>query len=256
MAWKPAVLVLLSLVAIIGLFMTPPIAQDPGYHAFADERTWLGIPNFVNVATNLPFLFIGALGLRRLSRLSTSELRGHFIVFCAGVGLVALGSAWYHLAPSTPALVFDRLPMTVAFMALFSAVISDRMSAPFGRRSLWPLVAIGIASIAWWHWTELGGAGDLRPYALVQFLPLLLMPLILLLYGKGALQAKWLWAGFAAYVGAKIAEYFDAAILDGLQVISGHGIKHLLAALSAWWILRAFQEGTVRLFLAKKGDSP
>lgn len=241
MTWRPAVLVLLSLVAVLGLFMAGPIAQDPAYHAFADDRDWIGIPNFANVATNLPFLVIGALGLARLSRLSTDALRVHYIVFCSGVALVALGSAWYHLGPSTPALVFDRLPMTVAFMALFSAVIGDRVLASFGRTSLWPLVALGIASIGWWYWTELAGAGDLRPYAIVQFLPLLLIPLILLLYRDGATQAKWLWAGFGAYAGAKIAEYFDAAILDGLRVISGHGIKHLLAALSAWWIIRAFQ---------------
>ena len=32
-----------------------PVPQDPAYHQFADARPWLGIPNFQNVASNLPW---------------------------------------------------------------------------------------------------------------------------------------------------------------------------------------------------------
>jgi Ceramidase len=109
-------------VAIIGAFLLDPIPQDPAYHAFADDARRLGVPNFWNVATNLPFLFIGLAGLARVQCLSDPLLDLHYRVFCIGVALVALGSAYYHFDPSTPALVWDRLPMTIAFMALFAAV--------------------------------------------------------------------------------------------------------------------------------------
>lgn len=232
--------------AVAGAFLFAPIPQDPSYHAFADAGSRLGIANFWNVATNLPFLAIGLLGLARLPRLSAAALRPHYLVLCIGVALVGIGSAHYHLAPSTPALVWDRLPMTVAFMGLFAAILSDRVSPMLGRALLWPLVTLGIASIGWWIHTELEGSGDLRPYALVQFLPMLLLPLILLLSRDGGLQGRWLWASLAAYVAAKLAEHFDAAIFAATGVFSGHSLKHLFAALGAWYAIRAFQMSPAR----------
>jgi hypothetical protein len=166
-------------------------------------------------------------------------------VFCTGVALVALGSGWYHLAPSNASLAWDRLPMTVAFMAFFGALIADRISWTLGRALLWPLVVAGIGSIAWWLRSEAAGAGDLRAYALVQFLPVVLAPLILLLWRDGSLSARPLWLAFAAYALAKVAEHFDAAILAATGM-GGHALKHLLAALAAWWIVRAFQGAPAR----------
>ncbi len=40
--------------------------QAAGYHEFADTRIFLGIPNFLNVISNIPFLLVGILGLRFL----------------------------------------------------------------------------------------------------------------------------------------------------------------------------------------------
>ena len=227
----------IAYVAVIAMIFVDPIRQDPAYHGFADGRALFGVPNFWNVATNAPFLVIGIAALAAWRR---SVLRLHYVVLCLGIALVSVGSGWYHLGPSSPALVFDRVPMTVAFMALFSAVVADRVSPVLGRKLLWPLVAAGITSIAWWHVTEQAGAGDLRFYALVQFLPMLLLPLILLLFRNGELESRWLWAAFAAYGVAKIAEYFDAGIYSAGGLLSGHSLKHLLAAFAAWASLRAF----------------
>ena len=46
----------LGIVSLIGLGFLPPIAQDPLYHAFADQRALLGVPHFWNVVSNLPFV--------------------------------------------------------------------------------------------------------------------------------------------------------------------------------------------------------
>jgi hypothetical protein len=228
------------------MLLLDPIPQDPAYHAFADGQARLGVPNFWNVATNLPFLVAGTLGWLRIRRLASAGLATHYRVLCTAVALVAFGSGWYHLEPSNATLVWDRLPMTVAFMAFLSALVADRISWVLGRALLWPLVVAGIASIAWWVRTEAAGAGDLRAYALVQFLPLLLAPLILALWRGGSLSARKLWLAFGAYAAAKLVEHFDAAILAATGSVGGHALKHLLAALAAWWILRAFQGAPAR----------
>lgn len=229
-----------AVAAITAAFFLPPIAQDPAYHAFADRRAWLGVANFWNAASSAPIMLVGLYGLLRLSRLQSPALRPAYAVLCLGAALVGAGSAYYHWAPSTPTLVWDRLPMSVAFMALFAAVIQDRMSQRVGRALLGPLVVIGMASIGWWIATELRGQGDLRPYAVVQFLPMLLMPMLLLMYRGTGIRDGWLWAAMGAYVLAKLAEHFDAAVYAAGGIVGGHAIKHLLAALAVLLIANAF----------------
>lgn len=229
-----------AIAGIAAVAFQSPVPQDPAYHDFADSRAWLGVPNFWNVISNAPFLLVGALGLGRLTRLQAPALGPAYLVFCAGTALVAVGSAWYHWAPSTPTLVWDRLPMSIGFMALFSAVLQDRMSPKIGRALLGPLVVIGMASIAYWSATELRGAGDLRPYAVVQFLPMLLMPLMLLLYRGTGLRSGWLWASLGTYALAKLTEHFDAAIYAAGGILSGHSLKHLLGVLAVLWAAKAF----------------
>jgi hypothetical protein len=87
--------------------------------------------------------------------------------------------------------------------------------------------------------SELAGHGDLRPYILVQFLPILLMPLILLLYGRKQKNCNFVWAVLFVYLLSKIAESLDWVIYQHLHVISGHTLKHLLAALGAYVVYAA-----------------
>lgn len=226
--------------AVAASFWIAPIAQDPAYHDFADRRYLCGTPNFWNVFSNLSFLLIGAFGLSRLRSLPAGAPHTPYLVFCAGVVFVALGSAYYHSAPNTETLVWDRLPMTVAFMALFAMVVGDRVSTRLGERLLWPLIAAGIASIGYWHWTELQGRGDLRVYGLVQFLPMVLIPLMLLT-GKGRLNSPWLWGTLATYALSKVAEYYDRGIYEVTGLLSGHSIKHVLASFAVLWAVIAVQ---------------
>jgi len=215
---------------IAAAFFLPPIPQDPAYHAFADQRTILGIDNFWNVVSNLPFIAIGIFTLGRLSRVPHDGLRQPFLLLGLGAMLVGLGSAYYHYRPSTATLVWDRLPMTMTFMALFSLVVSDRVSARLGRALLWPLIGAGAASVAYWYWTELDHRGDLRAYAVVQFLPLLLIPSMLFISRGRWLSTGWLWGVLAAYLLAKVAETCDGAIQDFTHFTGGHGLKHVLAS--------------------------
>src|SRR5450631_1035735 len=109
-----------------------PITQDPGYHDFADRRGMINIPNFYNVLSNLPFVVIGIMGMRLAgSERATGglpELRVLYLTFFIGVFLAGFGSAYYHYHPDNQTLLWDRLPMTIAFMALFSAIIGETIS--------------------------------------------------------------------------------------------------------------------------------
>jgi hypothetical protein len=238
---RGVLLALLCLAAVIAAFLVPPVSQDPTYHDFADARTVGGIPNFWNVVSNFGYLMVGIYGLLQVRRLSSPLLLPGYVTFCVAVTLVALGSAWYHIAPTTQSLVWDRLPMSAGFMALFALTLGDRVSWRLARISLWPLVLAGAASVIYWAWSEQRGAGDLRLYGLVQFLPILLMPLLLLLYPGSRRSAMWLWCALAGYVIAKIAELSDDAI-HALLGMGGHGIKHLASAAAALFAVFAVRE--------------
>ena len=226
--WRGWLLGGVALVAIVGTLLVPRIPQDESYHLFADTRTIAGIPNFWNVISNFPFALVGIYGLTLTPRLARSLWPG-YLAFCVAVVGVSFGSAYYHYAPSTPALVWDRLPMSIAFMAVFTLILGDRVSPALRRILLAPLLIIGAATVFYWSWTERHGVGDLRPYALVQFLPFLLIALMLWLYPGSRESAAWVWWSFLMYFLAKLGERFDAPV-NGAVGISGHTMKHLLSA--------------------------
>jgi hypothetical protein len=240
-ARREGILALICLVAIVATLFVPAIPQDPAYHAFVDTRAIAGVPNFWNVFSNIGYLIFGVYGLTLVRRLPSRDLLPAYVTFCAAVALVAFGSGWYHLTPSTGSLVWDRLPMAIGFMALFVLVLGERVSWKLAHRLLWPLVIIGTGTVFYWAWTEGHGAGDLRPYGLVQFLPIVLMPLLLLLFPGSKRSAMWLWYTFAGYVLAKIAEQLDGPIYDAIG-LSGHSIKHFVSSIAVLFAIFAMLE--------------
>jgi len=247
-ALRLLVLAAVTVAAAVVVFHFPPIPQDPAYHHFADDRPWLGIPNFQNVASNLPFLAVGLIGLVRLFRrraaphdtAERSETAAWFFLFL-GIALTAFGSAWYHLHPSNESLVWDRLPMSIAFTAFFAGLIGERISQHAYRLLLWPLLGLGIASVLLWRATELQGAGDLRLYILVQFFPLLTIPLIMLLYTPRYTHSRAIFLALGGYLIAKVLEAFDRPIYEALGgLVGGHALKHLVAAAACWALVYMF----------------
>jgi hypothetical protein len=227
-------------------FCLPPIPQDISYHAFADERTILGIPNFLNVASNLPFILVGVLGLVELFRARANVMlidqaeRWPWLVFFTGVLLTGFGSSYYHLAPDNDRLVWDRLPMTIAFMGFFSATIGERVGVQAGTWLLAPLVWLGFASVFSWHIAEQRQAGDLRLYGFVQFYPLVTIPVMLYLFRGRYTRTADIFIALGWYLLAKVLEVsmIDHGIFQMGEVVSGHTLKHLAAALGAYWLYR------------------
>jgi hypothetical protein len=221
----------LAAISLAGLLLLPPIPQSQIYHGFADQRTLLGIPNFWNVVSNLPFILVGALGLMHVRHgLSAS-------IFFLGVFLTGFTSSFYHWAPSDWGLFWDRLPMTFAFMAILANVIGERIDERAGKLLLWPLVALGVISLLVWMRFD-----DLRLYAWVQFFPCIAVPLMFWLLPP-KYTGTYLWFIAASfYVLAKLLEHYDAAIYAALGV-SGHPFKHVAAAAACYAIYLAFRTG-------------
>ena len=233
-------LTIVTALATIGMFAMSPIKQDIAYHAFADTRTIVGLPNFFNVVSNLPFLIIGVAGVRRILVVPIKPAHTiaitAYLLFFVGLALTGLGSAYYHFQPNNTNLVWDRLPMTLSFMAFFCLVVAECISDEIAKRLLLPLLALGVTSVIYWHISELRGQGDLRPYILVQFLPVALLPAILWLFDGADKKCRYVWAVLGAYALAKVAESLDLPIFNALHLLSGHSLKHLLAGLGTYFV--------------------
>uniref|UniRef100_A0A5B7BXU1 Ceramidase n=1 Tax=Davidia involucrata TaxID=16924 RepID=A0A5B7BXU1_DAVIN len=217
---------------VVLMIVTRAVPQSQEYHDFADKREFLGIPNMLNVVSNFPFLVIGLIGLilcyhGNYFRLSLQGELWGWTCFFIGVAAVGFGSSYYHLKPNDARLVWDRLPMTIAFTSIVAIFIIERIDERKGTMSIIPLLLAGIVSILYWRFF-----GDLRPYGLVQFVPCIAIPIMaILLPPMYTHSTYWLWAaGF--YLLAKLEEAGDKLIYGWTHnIVSGHTLKHLCAAM-------------------------
>jgi hypothetical protein len=240
-------LVALTTLMVLAVLLAPRVAQPLSYHQFADTRTCLSIANFGDVASNLLFAIFGVWGLLFLAGKSSAKAfldrreRWPYVVLFLGILLTAFGSGYYHLMPNNTRLVWDRLPMTIAFMSLISAMIAERIDVTLGVRLLLPLLAIGILSVVQWHFSEERGAGDLRFYAAVQVYAVAALLLLLLLPPRYTRTSDLLWLGIF-YLLAKALEVGDRPIFAFGHVVSGHTLKHLAAGASGYFVLQMLKK--------------
>jgi len=142
---RVVILLVVMVASLLALLLLPPIPQNQNYHDFADQWTFLGIPNFWNVVSNFPFVVIGAAGLWQGRRDPA------IVVLFLGILLTGFGSAYYHLDTDDRSLFWDRLPMAISFMAVLAIAIEERLDAKAGAILLWPLIAVGIFSLLVWR---------------------------------------------------------------------------------------------------------
>jgi len=242
--WRVWLLAGLTAAFALAAILVPAIPQPLSYHAFADCRTIFGVANFFNVASNIPFLIGGALGLALIWK-----GRGNFIdqreqlpylVFFLGALITCFGSAWYHAAPDNPRLVWDRLPMTLAFAGLVAAAVAERLDLKLGLRSLWPLLLLGVFTVVYWYATERLGRGNLVPYGAYQTWTIVIVAVLMLAFPARRYTHGHLLVWAAVWYGlAKVFETFDLQIyrLTG-TMLSGHTIKHVLASFAVFAIVR------------------
>lgn len=213
-----------SALLLAGLLWQAPIAQFADYHDLADQRTLLGVPHFWNVATNLPFLLVGAMGLALLRRRPAGAASAWAALF-AGTVLVFFGSAYYHLDPSDATLVWDRLPIGIAFMGFFAALISEHGRVD-SRLLMAPLMLFSIAAVYWWRFT-----GDLSLWVWVQLAPMLAIVLALVFLPGRHTHRRYMAYALACYALSKLLELGDRQLMGWSGgAFSGHALKHLAAA--------------------------
>lgn len=238
--WRYSLIGVVVFGSFAALLLQAPIAQDQNYHAFADSRALSGIPNFGDVASNLPFLIVGLAGLWLCLSRDLGPLRNAWLVMFTGIALVGVASSYYHWTPNDETLVWDRSSLTVGFMGLFIGLLGEYLGERL-RMLLGPAVFLGVASVLYWHWFD-----DLRIYYWVQMVPLLIVPFVMLAFRPRYTHQSLILAGAILYGLAKLTELGDKVIFRATgENVSGHTLKHLLAA-----------AGCLAIFLALKWRRP
>ena len=242
---------------LLALLIGPELLQAAGFafnphghtqlhahgHPFADARVLWGLPNAMDVLSNLPLAVAGVAGLWAMSAHRASLETGWALrVFFFGLLLSGLGSAWYHSMPSPSGLVLDRIGMAVAFAGALSLAVAERVgprpvAAVLGLTLLTALVS---AVLPLTHSTVL-------PWAVVQFGGVALIVWAACHRPVAGAIGVHLGALIALYALAKALEMGDAAVFQATgEWISGHSLKHVAAALAAWPVLVAIQRLPLR----------
>lgn len=236
---KTISLVSVSLIFVIFIFVDP-ISQPKSYHLFSDTRYFFGITNFFNVASNIPFLIIGIAGLILEKKKTIKEISPTiplYQILFVGVFLTGIGSGYYHLAPDNQTLVWDRLPMVLVFAAFTASVLAEHLGGLSLEKVFYLLLVLGLGSVIYWHIGESADRGDLRPYLLVEFLPMILLPVVMLTHNSQFTRRWEIWWALGCYGLAKGFELCDGAIYQLGGLISGHTLKHLAAATALLFLL-------------------
>lgn len=235
---KQFIIPLLALLCVIALLILGPIRQDQNYHDFADQRKLWNIPNFLNVITNLPFAIVGLLGLQLTRNIKENELKYIFFTLFTGFLLLTLGSGYYHWLPENNTLVYDRIPIVIILMSFLAFIIYTCINKRTGYKTFFIFNIIGVMSVIYWAITESMGNGDLRWYGMVQFFPIIAIPLILILYNSLIEFRKEIILIFLFFGLAKVSERLDKEIYYLLnKTISGHSLKHLFMVAAGYKIV-------------------
>jgi hypothetical protein len=233
---KRSIPLLILVLGLVSLLYHGPIAQPAGYHAFADTRSILFLPNALDVLSNVGFLIVGAWGLWSLKSIPgnqhSSTTRSAYFAFMVALILTAFGSGYYHLAPDNARLVWDRIPIALACGALLVGGYAET-HRPMHKLALPAMLLAAAVSVIWWAVSEGLGVGDLRPYLALQAAPLILIPLWQWASDKPPRDRAAFGCAVLLYVFAKLAELNDVQLHALVGIVSGHTLKHSLASLAA-----------------------
>lgn len=208
-------------------------------HPFVDARSLWGIPNALDVLTNLPFALggLGGFWVIGQSRSLPGPVRMVANVFFLGLILTCLGSSYYHWAPTPWGLALDRAGMAVAFAGVLGLVTTDKVSLRAAPVACYGMLLAALTAIALQY-----AAGHLLPWIIVQFggLGLVLWAATRPRTDAG-IGIQWgLLVGL--YAAAKLLEMGDAVVFEATHMwVSGHSLKHVVASLAAWPVITALR---------------
>lgn len=214
-------------------WVLPLYPQPEHYHEFSGDLPILGIPNFMNVTSNIFYIIAGILGLYRIRQRRLILPNDRWSYFFIALIFVGLGSGYYHFAPTTHTLFWDRLPMSIGFAFLSANFLAERYTACEGKTTLFLLLGFSLYSVIHWHLGELIGLGDLRLYGITQFATIALIAGVLLFSPRNSRLDRPYWILFIGYTIAKICEMLDPAIFSlSHELLGGHVIKHIISGIA------------------------
>lgn len=236
------VLIVSTLVSLLFLWNVIPHADKPSYFLFADNVTCLGILNCFDVLSNLAFLLVSFYGfyILKVNNSLPFSYQTSLTIITTGAFLTSFGSMYFHLSPNTETLFWDRMPMTIGFSGVVITMLVDRLGIQrYFLAIAISIVIMSLSTVVGWHlqWFSL------RPYLIVQYGCLIFTFLTLLLTKSQWIQSSKIFFALSFYVLAKIVEAFDRAIFEFTnEFVSGHTLKHLLAAVAIAFILHQFRK--------------
>lgn len=223
-----------SLLAICSFYWVFPLYPQPeNYHDFSGDQMLLGIPNFMNVTSNIFYIIAGIWGLYKVknSYFMLPTIRWQlFFITIIGVGI---GSSYYHFSPTTNTLFWDRLPMSLGFAFLSANFLAERYTAFKTRTTLLLIIGFSLYSVIHWHLGEMIDLGDLRLYGITQFAAIALIGFILIFHPQHPRLDHPYWILFLGYGIAKICEMLDPTIFAlSHGLLGGHVIKHIISGIA------------------------
>jgi hypothetical protein len=123
---------LLYLILMILIWPFIPAEDPSGYFAFSDSREVFGIPCWWNVVSNLAILGVGLWGIINFLKNQSPHDRYYKLTIAVAAIWTACGSAYFHWNPLVSTVFWDRWPMTLAFSAVISWILSDKVSKKIG----------------------------------------------------------------------------------------------------------------------------
>lgn len=242
---QPKAFFFASIVILAGCAaLIPAINQDQFYHVFADRRAWGVISNAADTLSSFAFVIAGTWGIWRLVSgrllLPDSLMRLPMAVFLAGVVLTGIASGFYHLEPNDSRLAVDRLAMCVSFTGVLALLAADRVSERIGVWTLWGLLFLSLLTVLIWIFS-----GNLTPYAILQFGGIFMVAAFC---WRPPIRGRGLnFLGLLIFYGlAKVSEILDYEIFEfTFGLISGHSVKHVLAAIGVFALIRRRSTGAV-----------
>lgn len=221
-----------GLLLLLALWL-PAVEQSAHYHDFADQRPWGALPYAGDVLSNLAFALFALWGgwqwWQQRPALCLTE-QAMLLGVVLGLGLTSLGSSYYHLAPEDGRLWWDRLGMLFIFAPLLGLAVAERLDAASAWVTAPVVLLAGFISLQYW-----ASSGNALPWALLQGGGMLLL-LVLAFAPVQTQQVGIRWGlVIACYTLAKLLELGDGAVFAATgQWVSGHSLKHMVAALALW----------------------
>lgn len=204
--------------------LTNKITVPQGYHDFVDKRSLLGIPNFLDVISNLAIL-LPALYLLQ-TRKNKSLLSNLLILH---ISLLAITSGYYHLNPSDKTVFWDIMSIATGSMIVLLIIINTTTEYNL------LLYIFSVFSIIYWKKT-----GDLRLYLLIYIgVPLY----IIAKYYKNNNLQIYLFIMIFCNILVWLTEFNDHYIYKITNnLVSGHTLKHIFAGIGIFYVIKILQK--------------